>query len=71
MLKHIGIQPLSHLTGDGSHVDLGNVEHMTQTLHAVSFPAAHLFRQDLQFQILALSQVLALRLEKEKKKIAN
>lgn len=54
---------ISHLAGAIFHVDLGHVGHVTQALHAVSLPAAHRLRQDLELQVLALPQLLALRLD--------
>lgn len=61
--SHLVKPHLSHLTAAISHMDLGRVGHLTKTLHAFSLPAPHRFWQDLQLQVLALPQILALCLK--------
>ena len=53
---------MPHLAGATLRVDGGHVGHAAQALHAVSLPASHRLRQDLELQVLTLPQVLALRL---------
>lgn len=61
---HPGLcQTLTHLNGAVLDVDLGHVGHVAQALHAVSLPGPHRLRQDLELQVLSLTQILALCLD--------
>ena len=53
----------TYLTGPVLHHYLWHKDHTSQSLNIISFPCLNRFWKDLQFQLLSLSQILALHLQ--------